>query len=276
MNTGSDILWYFISYFIFGEHMVKKTKRERTFSFMAHHNENKTVLVGVIKDRRDLKAFLSEQWYRIPVASAPKKKSNHLAVYQPAGFGSKGKQIFYYGRIVGRKIVQRKHLLPDEPHHPRAHDSYLVFRVGRVKTLSRPIRNTTPRRVLFGFTTMHRLLHSKDLLQLYDIAPLEQMVGNALHGAGIKTSAQQYVSSGKKRFYVDFAVRCRKGAIAIECDNRKAHASSFQKQKDKAKNKALKHCGWTVIRLSEKAVVSDLDNCVFRVKKAMRKLGGRM
>jgi len=235
---------------------------------------DKIVLVGVLKNKRDLNILLTENWYRIPATYAPTRRFDYLAFYQPALFGRQGKCIRYYARVWNYQIIKRKDLLPDESNHNRAHDYYLQIRVGKIKKLSRPIRNIIPRRVSFGFTTLNRLLKSKNILQLYNVAPTEQIMEDGLRMAGIKATVQHYVSNGKKRYRLDFAVFCKQGSIAVECDNKKAHFSPRQREKDKIKNTFLRRCGWIVIRLPEYDIVSDLKGCIVKIKKAVRKLGG--
>ena len=236
---------------------------------------DKIVLVGVVKDWRDLNILLKENWYRIPVAHAPTRRFDYLAFYQPALFGRPGKCIRYYARVLNYQTIKRKDLLPAESNHLRAHEYYLLVRVGKVKKLPRPIRNIIPRRISFGFTTLNRLLKSRDILQLYNITPTEQITEDGLSRAGIRAIAKYYVSSGKKRYCLDFAVFCRQGAIAIECDNKKAHSSLRQREKDRIKkNVFLRRRGWLVIRLPEHDIVSDLAGCIVRIRKAIRKLGG--
>ena len=238
------------------------------------NNINKIVLVGVLKNKRDLHILLTKNWYRIPLAHAPTQPFSHLAFYQPAHHGREGKRIRYYARVLHYQTIERINLLPDEPSHPRAHDYYLRICVGKVKRLSRPIRNIMPRRVSFGFTTLHRLRTSKNVLQLYDIAPTEQIIKDGLGLAGIKAVAQYHVVGSKKRYCLDFAALCKQGSIAIECDNKKAHSGPRQREKDKAKNAFLRRRGWTVLRLLEHDIVSDSDGCMVRIKKAVQKLGG--
>ena len=165
-------------------------------------------------------------------------------------------------------------MLPNEASHPKVHNYYFRVHVGRVKKLPRPIRNIIPRRVSFGFTTLNRLLKSKNILQLYNIAPTEQIVEDGLRRADIKAIAQRRVLIGKKRYCLDFAVVCKRGSIAIECDNKKAHSGPGQREKDRIKNSFLRRRGWLVIRLPEDNIISDLRGCIARVKKAVRKLGG--
>lgn len=232
------------------------------------------VLVGVVKDRRDLGAMLAQKWYRIPVKHAPRRKFKYIAFYQPAGFGRRGKRIRYYACVLDQQMARRRDLLPGEPKHPRADEYYFLFRLDKIKKLSRPIRNIMPRRISFGFTTLGRLWKAKNILELYDVASTEEILKKALLRAGLRVDAQQYVPSGRKRYYVDFAIFCKKGAIAIECDNKKAHSSRIQRRKDRMKNSALRHLGWKVIRLPEKAIVSCPEGCILKIRKAIHKLGG--
>ncbi len=234
----------------------------------------KIVLVGVLKNRRDLDILLSENWYRIPVKYSPKRQYNYLAFYQPALFGRQGKRIRYYARVLNQQIAKRNVLLPKESNHPQARDDYFRVRVGKIQKLARPIRNIIPRRVSFGFCTLNQLLKSKNILQLYSVAPIEQILEDGLRQAGIKTIAQHYVLSGKKRYCLDFAVFCKQGTIAIECDNKKSHSGLVQREKDKIKNTFLRQHGWIVIRLPEKEIVFDLRGCVVKIKKVVQKLGG--
>lgn len=238
------------------------------------NKSRKIVLVGVLKNRRDLKFLLNENWYRIPVFHAPVQKFNYLAFYQPAVFGRQGKRICYYARVLNYQIKKRTELLPTEKSHPKAENYYLQIFIDKIKKLPKPIRNIIPRRVSFGFTTLDRLLGSKNILQLYNIAPTEQIIEDGLKKIGIKTNAQYHVSCDGKKYRLDLAVFCRKGKIAIECDNRKAHSGPQQIKKDRIKNKALKMHGWTVVRLSEKEILSGLNNCISKIKKAVKKLGG--
>ncbi|MEK7212757.1 MAG: DUF559 domain-containing protein [Patescibacteria group bacterium] len=232
------------------------------------------VLVGVLKSKRDLTLLLKEHWYRIPAARLPKRRFRYLAFYQPALFGRRGKCIRYYARALKRQTIRRRDLLPDEPWHPRARADYIRIDVGKVRKLPRPIRNTIPRRVSFGFTTRERLLRAKNILQLYNVAETEKMVRKWLCRARIKATAQYWVKSGEKRYCLDFAVFCRRGLIAIECDNTKAHAGLRQRQRDRIKDAFLKNHGWVVMRLKEKDVVTDEKRCIAKIRKMVRKLGG--
>jgi len=243
--------------------MAKNQTKEKT---------DKIVLVAVLKNKRDLDILLAENWYRIPVKYSPKKQYSYLAFYQPAVFGKQGKQIQYYARVLNKQTAKRSALLPKETNHPQAQDDYFKVRVGKIQKLTKPIRNIVPRRVSFGFCALSQLLKSKDILQLYNVAPIEQILGYGLKQAGIKAIPQHYVLGKEKRYCLDFAIFCKKRAIAIECDNKKAHSSPIHRAKDKAKNAFLKKYGWTVIRLKEQEIISNLQDCISKIQKIIQKL----
>ena len=237
--------------------------------------DNQVVLVAVLKDWRDLRLLRNERWYRIPMRYAPSRPYTYLAFYQPAAFGRRGKRIRCYARVLKRQTIRRIRLLPRESEHPRACEPYVRIRVGRMHVLRHPIRNIIPRRVTFGFTTLRRLRTARDLLQLYDVVPIEQMVADGLQRVGIPFTPQPIIRSGARWCRPDFAVRCQRGGIAIECDNRASHRSPSQRAWDHHKDVFLQRLGWTVVRLPEHAIVSDLTGCIERIQARVFQLGGK-
>ena len=276
----------------------------------------KMVLICVLKNRRDLGILQKEHWYRIPASHAPVSKFNYLAFYQPKPFAPEDKRINYYTRVKSIRKIRREKLLPDEKKHPKAKELYLKIKVGNIMRLSPPIKNVAPRRISFGFTTHKKLRNAKNILEIYDIFPLEKIIGGELKKAGIKAIPQHFVKikkrlprgSSKARtfrgFRLDFAVYCKSGKIAIECDNQKAHSSPAQKIKDRLKNRLLRRDGWRVIRIREPEIIKNFtqskaagfslrlkpslcdgspdqpsadlgpNDPIIRVKKAIQKLGG--
>ena len=236
--------------------------------------QNEIVLVCMLKQKQDLAILRRDHWYRIPVSKMPRRKFNYLAFYEPARFGRQGKCIRFYARVLRYHTVKRRDLLPDEPSHLNAGDDYAKIQIGRILYLPQPIKNTPPRRVSFGFATLKRFLTSKNILQLYHVVPTEQIVGRALKSAAIPAIPQYFISGGKRRYRLDFAIVCKRGLIAVECDNLKAHSGIRQRGRDKDKDIFLRRHGWRVIRLTENAIVSDIRNCVAMVRRAVGKFGG--
>jgi len=238
-----------------------------------------SVLVGVLKDRRDLSLLIQRRLYRIPASSAPKRPFKYLAFYQPAAFGSEGNRLLFYARICKRHTARRVDLLPEEPHHPRANAEYEVFHLGPIRRLRKPVLNCSangsPRRVSFGFTSLARLKRARHILSLFGVAHIERRVAEALRKAGIPAAAEFPVSDGKRtRCRLDFAIQCRKGKIALECDGIDDHLRRRQRQRDRIRDSFLKRHGWRVLRLREDQILADLPGCLRRVQRATARLGG--
>ena len=241
---------------------------------MKRNIPEETVLVGVLKDRRDRALLFHERWYRIPVAFAPTRAFRYLAFYQPATFGREGKRIQYYARVLRSRVCPRRELLPRELQHPRVGALYRQLWVGKVRCLPRLIRNVVPRRVSFGFTTLRRLRGATNMLQLYGVVPTEEIVRGSLARLGIPATPQHSVFCAGKRYRLDFAIVCRRGSIAVECDNTKAHAGRRQRAKDRAKDADVRRCGFVVLRITEHDIVSDLRRSMERVRRMVNHLGG--
>ncbi len=237
---------------------------------MKNATENESsVLVGILKTKRDLDLALHEHWYRMPVRHAPLRKFSYLAFYQPSSFGNEGKRITYYARALSLNLSRRTNLLPQESNNPRAQNLYWRVRLGKLQKLQTPIHNTAPRRVTFGFTTLKNLRHSKNMLALFKIPPTEMIMQNALRREGIRTIPQHYVYADKKRFRLDFAIHFPHGNLAIECDNRKAHTGPQARARDRAKDLALEHHSWQVLRFTDHEILFEMKKCMQKIRRIL-------
>ena len=239
------------------------------------------VLIGVLKNRRDLSILLKKKWYRIPSLYAPRRKSEYIAFYQPSVFGKRGQCIRYYARIKSCDVVKREWILPWEPDHPRADEDYYRVNLAEIKKLPHPIINKKGLRISFGFTTLKKLLKARTVMEVFDVPPIEEMVADALAKRGIKFSREHifFLPSGKK-YRLDFVIFCpvglddKNGLLNIECDGEKWHSRRYQRLKDLARDRDLKREGWTILRLKEKDIVNNLGKCVDRIESKMKDFGG--
>ncbi len=236
---------------------------------------NRAVLVAVVGREKDLGLARRNRWYRIPVRHAPCRKADYLALYQTAAFGSGGRAIRYFATIRAVSTTSRGRLLPDEKSHPGRGDRYLRLELGPLRKTPHLIRNRTRRRVTFGFTTLAKLRRATEVCQLFDISPVEEIVRRLLERARIPASHEYCVMERKRlRYRLDFAIFCRKGHLAVECDNERWHLSKRQKVRDRRRDRWLSRRGWTVLRLPGAAIRDDPEGCVRKVRAAARRLGG--
>ena len=233
------------------------------------------VLVGILKDKRDLNILLKKKWYRVPLFYAPKRRADYIAFYQPTSFGETGGCINYYAKIRNCEIVKRKNLLPYEYDHPYTDENYYKIKFSRIKKLSNPILNKNRMRISFGFTTLGKLFSAKDIVELFDVQPLEKIVCLALKKRNMKVSREHifYLTNGK-RYRLDFAIFCKKGYLNIECDSEKWHSQKSQIHKDIIRDRELKKEGWTILRLNEREIIKNIKKCIDKVEENIKKLGG--
>ncbi len=125
------------------------------------------VLVCLLPSPRDLDIARLLGWYRIPFRSAPKVVSvDHLAFYQPAGFGERGGRVEYIAPVRGHELTTRAELLRDEPDHPHAREEYFKIQLGALEKLPRPIAADKWKRITFFYTTGDYLMNARTLNDL--------------------------------------------------------------------------------------------------------------
>ena len=241
---------------------------------MTMDKDKDIVLIGVLKDRRDLNILLKKKWYRIPLLHAPRRKAEYIAFYQPSIFGRSGQRIRYYAKIRSCDVLKRKWILPEEPDHPRTDEDYYRINLEEIQKIPFPIVNKTRMRISFGFTTLEKLLRAETIAQLFDVPPIEEMLGEELAKKGIST-CREFIFSlpSRKKYRLDFAVFCKKGPLGIECDGEKWHSIAAQKRKDVLRDRELKKEGWSILRLKEKDIINNLQKCVGKIERRIEKLG---
>ena len=242
---------------------------------MRSKSTNFLVLVGVIRRQKDLDIAIKKHWYRIPLKYAPRRFPAYIAFYQTRTFGKEGKVLRYYAPVKSSTVVQRIRLLPDEKEHPRADKYYYKFRLGKVRRTPRIIHNDSRRRVSFGFTTVEKLRKSERICQLFDIVPLEDIMRKSLRKRKLSAVHEYCVmEDGRCRYRLDFAIFCKHGKIALECDNEKWHLTPKCRVGDRERDRYLKRCGWVVLRLPGRDIKESMNDCLRRVEKAVNRLGG--
>ncbi|MFH1824819.1 MAG: DUF559 domain-containing protein [Candidatus Firestonebacteria bacterium] len=233
------------------------------------------VLIAVLKNRKDLNVLLKEKWYRIPVFSLPKRKADYIAFYQPATFGKSGSSIRYYAEPISYKTLKRIKILPKEFDHPNANDEYYKLKFRKIFKLKSPVRNKSRMRISFGFTTFEKLKRARNITELFDVNPIEDMLGLTLGKHKIKSLREHtFRLSDCRRYRLDFVIFCKRGPLNIEGDSSKWHSIKSQRLKDALRDMALRKSGWCILRLKEPEIIGNIDKCVLKIRRAIKKLGG--
>ena len=235
----------------------------------------KTVLIAVLRAPRDLRIAARDHWYRIPLKKAPRHNFTHIAFYQPACFKPEGKRIVYYSEVAGCSAARRIDIFPGEPGHPEAGRLYLKYALGPLLKLPGAILNTSGTRICFGYAPLDRLRQAGEILGIFKVVPVENMMCAALKAAGLGFRREHVIlRGGRVKYRLDFALFCKRGKLDIECDGCRFHSPPGQHAKDGARDGWLKRRGWTVLRFGEHEVVNGAEVCIGEIKTAVKFYGG--
>jgi len=180
------------------------------------------VLVAIMNNRRDFKIARDEGWYRIPTKHAPQSTTEAavLAFYFTRAFGDEKWAIHWYAPARGHELVRRRHLLPDEPDHPRADQTYYKLQLGPLMKLEQPIPSLRWRRITFIDTTWDRFIAAEEINDLY-VSGAEGLYVT-LKEAGFYPEREFSVREGGVRYEVDIAIPCLNGTVLIATSDRRA------------------------------------------------------
>lgn len=224
----------------------------------------RTVLVAVVNNEADLRRAASEGWYRIPQRRAPRRVgADYLAFYQTGAFGSRteARTISYYAAIRHYQLLARAELLPEDADHARADEYYFRIEIGPLLRLAQPVAATTFRRLTFLNTTLERLLRAQDVTELKLEGEPFQALWNALRANRLRPLPNRLAGE----WPVDIALRVRNGHLGIRMDE-----SSDMREASESLD------GWTILRISENRVATDLEGCLREVAAALVDMGGSL
>ncbi len=228
------------------------------------HTES--VLVALVKDRADHAILHRELWYRIPVETAPKmiaqKQARYMGFYLPAVFGGDMKwKIHHYGKVRDITETSRRELFPEEPTgSTKAHKKYYRIELESLEFLPQPIVSRRGHRLLFVPTTEEKFFNTQDLNALFNASPLEDLLFEKMRSLEIMSERQWLVHIDKeRRYWLDFAVFCKDGAIDVECDGDRYHNAPDQVKYDKSRNNELTSQGWSVLRYTTEMLKTRID-----------------
>ncbi|MCX6349369.1 MAG: DUF559 domain-containing protein [Candidatus Aureabacteria bacterium] len=228
------------------------------------------VLIGVLRSERDRDILLRRGWYRIPCRRRLGVFPTHLAFYRTARGGAPIPGIALYARVRRIRKMRRSALLPEEPVHPRARDWYWKFELEPLRRLPRIVRNLSRTRVAFIRTTLGRLRAAREIREIFDIPPLEEITGRIIAGEGILFRPQFCVMDrGRCRYRLDFALFAPRARVAVECDHTRWHRLPPQRRKDHEKNRWLLAHGWRVLRFGEEEIVKRPEEVRRKIREAI-------
>jgi len=239
----------------------------------------KDFLITIMNKKKDFDIALNNQWYRIPVKSAPVMVRDnfikHIAFYQTSIFKEDAYKIQWHGDVKKISIVKRKVLFPEiSKLDEDAEKEYYKIEFEKLRKLPQPIFSRRHRRILFITTTRERFEAAKELNDVFKETPIEEKFWEVLKGEGIDAERQYMVQARKQFFLLDFAVFSKKRDIDVECNGDKHHSEKKDVKRDKRRDRILESQGWAVLRYTIDEINKDIADCIRQVKKTVNRYGG--
>ena len=234
------------------------------------------MLVAIINSKADFAILQEQSWYRIPVASAPRRwPPQWLAFYQTKIFEEQAHTVNYYGRVRDIEIVRRREMFPNEIPSANSEREYYRIRLDSLEKLERPIRSPRWRRIVFIPTTWQKFTRAVEINDLYDESPLEDRLWAELKRQKVSAEWQWDLKTSDARYLLDFAVFCLKGNIDVETDGDTWHASRQRIPRDNQRDNTLQSAGWHVLRFNGKQIRESLAQyCVPKITDMINRLDG--
>ena len=179
------------------------------------------VLVGVMPDPNDLLIARDQHWYRIPAKHAPTGiHAEYVAFYFTRKFGPEQRwSIHYFARRTGHEMVRRVDLLPDQPDHPRAEESYFKLQLGPLRQKEPSIVSLRWRRITFIQTTWDRFVAAREINDLFVTDDqFVDRVYHALKNRGIQPERLVDIREAGTSYTVEMVIPCKRGSVLLSRD----------------------------------------------------------
>ncbi|MGE3062058.1 MAG: endonuclease domain-containing protein [bacterium] len=232
------------------------------------------LLVGVIRRKSDYKLLFERKSYRIPLRRLNPIGVKYVAFYLPSRIFSNGGRIEMYGVVDKHRIFKRKYLPNFSVTDSDSEELYINFYFKKLVFLKNPLLNKSSMRVSLKRTDFRLLRKKKTIAELYDIKPLEEIMGETLLKWGKLFRREYTIKTKAKRYRLDFAFFCRDGILGLECDSDRWHSSKNQMIKDRERDILLEKAGVRVIHFDENQSLMELDRVTEILEKEIEKLGG--
>lgn len=250
-------------------------KQEKKSKFKKEANN---VLVAILNNKQDFMIAQQQNWYRIPVKSAPRilreNKVEYLALYQTKVFESEKYSIRWYAKITKISIVKRKNLFPNEIQNQKTETEYYKIEFQQLEALSEPIISQRGRRITFIPTSEEKFFKAKEINDIFNDSKIEDDLWEELKNNQISAERQYYVENGSFKAFLDFALFCKNLNIDVECDGDTFHLEEKDVKQDKQRQNDLAILGWTTIRFTTYQIEHEMEKSISLLKDTINQYGG--
>ena len=245
-------------------------------------SDRRDVLVAIMNNLHDFAILREQSWYRIPVDSVNKWLKDDwppdwLAFYQTKVFGHERYSIRYFGKVKGKpQIVHGWQIIPERSKvEEKGERQYYQIFLESLIHRERPILSYQWHRVTFIPTTLQKFNSATEINDLYDSSVLEDRLWEEFKRLQIPLERQKRLTLNNRNYFLDFAITCEKGNLAIETDGDSYHANPEQAGKDMIRNNEIETNQWRVLHFSTRHIQEQMQEyCIPTIVKNINNLGG--
>ncbi len=144
-----------------------------------------------------------------------------------------------------------------------------------MQRLDPPLISRRRRIIVFIPTTWQKFAMAAEINDLYDDSPLEDSLWAELKRLAIPAERQWRVQVKRKFYYLDFALFCREGKVAIETDGDLWHLGRPHSTADNRRQNALTSAGWRILRFDTHQIREQMASyCIPEVQDTIEELKG--
>lgn len=244
--------------------------------------QEKELLVALLPRKSALETLQTERWYHMPVENMPGRwregwRPKAMAFYQGKVFGrEEAYTIRYFGEVDHIDVVPRRQLFPgDDVNQHKADRLYYQVFLRDLQVRYRPIVSYRPRRLVFVPTTFAKFEAAEQINDLFDGSPLEDRLWQELKSRGILAERQWKIILEDRNYFLDFAVFCRNGKLAIETDGYTYHYDDRnQIDYDTFRRNEIELDGWRSLHFTSRQVKEQGNSYLPQIERAIQQLGG--
>ena len=245
------------------------------------HSSTANTLVTLLRSPGDWEILLNHGIYRIrghlkhPPAMLTEHRVKYLGFYLPAAFGKHKFSVRHYAKVRKISMAPRYECVPDEIKNTKSNNPYYKIDVEAPQALREPIVSFRGRKYMVLIqTTEEKLFNVPELNFLYQGSRLEEKMWKALIEHNIFAEREYAVPVEDGAYFLDFAVFCNKGNLAIETDGRQHHETRAAVLYDHQRDNRLGNEKWEVYRYSEESLGKKTGETIQQIIKKIKILDG--
>lgn len=122
------------------------------------------ITIALVKRPRDWQQIINARHYHLPMQHLSRiTHTSWIAFYMPGWHTQHAHCIQHVAAISAYTIMSRRHYLPAEHDHPRAHHPYIILTIDTMYTLRLPVPSRRWRRMSVQHSTWGALIRTDDL-----------------------------------------------------------------------------------------------------------------